>query len=103
MGQEWAASTPFLYFTDHNPELGRLVDEGRRKDMQRYSVFADVLRTQDIPPPQSPETFAKSRLQWADLEKTGHAACLRLYQEALRLRRDHTAFRPSDRSQTKVT
>ncbi len=40
-GQEWAASTPFLYFTDHNEELGRLVTEGRRKEFKGFAAFAD--------------------------------------------------------------
>ena len=39
-GQEWAASTPFLYFTDHNEELGRLVTEGRRKEFAGFAAFA---------------------------------------------------------------
>ena len=40
MGQEWAASTPFQYFTDHEPELGRLVTEGRRREFARFEAFA---------------------------------------------------------------
>ena len=33
-GEEWGATTPFQYFTDHqDPELGRKVSEGRRRDL----------------------------------------------------------------------
>ena len=41
MGQEWAASTPFHYFTDHDPELGRAVREGRAVEFRKYPDFAD--------------------------------------------------------------
>lgn len=100
MGQEWAASTPFLYFTDHEGELGRLVEEGRRREMREFPAFAEALATQDIPSPQAPETFERSKLDWDEAKSGGHAACLRLYREALRLRREHAAFRPPDRAHT---
>src|SRR5690606_31763313 len=51
MGQEWAASTPFLYFTDHPTELGRLVTEGRRKEFEGFSAFRDPARRTAIPDP----------------------------------------------------
>src|SRR6185437_6819287 len=41
MGQEWAASEPFLFFTNHHDELGRLVTEGRRKEFEHFSIFGD--------------------------------------------------------------
>ena len=97
MGQEWAASTPFLYFTNHRGELGRLVEEGRRREMREFPAFADVT---DIPSPQAPETFERSKLRWDEASSGGHASCLRLYREALRLRREHAAFRPRDRAHT---
>ena len=52
MGQEWTASTPFLYFTDHNEALGRLVTEGRRREFGRFAAFADpaVARGDSGPP-----------------------------------------------------
>ena len=42
MGQEWACSSPFCFFTDHTPELGRLVTEGRRREFKAFSAFADA-------------------------------------------------------------
>ncbi|TCO89653.1 maltooligosyl trehalose hydrolase [Chthoniobacter flavus] len=102
MGQEWGASTPFLYFTDHHAELGRLVSEGRRKDLQKFPIFVKELSERDFPSPQARETFAQSKLQWKETTMAGHGACLKLYREALRLRRKYAAFRPVDRQHTKV-
>jgi maltooligosyltrehalose trehalohydrolase len=102
MGQEWGASTPFLYFTDHNAELGRLIDDGRRRDISRFPIFEEALTLRDLPSPQAPETFEQSKLRWEEAGREGHGACLRLYREALRLRREHAVFRPKDRASTRV-
>jgi len=102
MGQEWGASTPFLYFTDHHRELGRLVEQGRRREMRRFPIFARALVVRDLPAPQASTTFERSKLNWAEAEREGHGACLRLYREALRLRHSHPAFRPQDRLSTRV-
>lgn len=102
MGQEWGASTPFLYFTDHHEELGRLVSEGRLKDLQKFAIFAKELQEKDFPSPQARETFEQSKLRWQEASEGGHAGCLRLYREALQLRREHAAFRPRDREQMEV-
>lgn len=102
MGQEWGASTPFLYFTDHHEELGRLVVEGRRRDLQKFPVFERELAERDFLLPQARETFEQSKLRWEEAERNGHGGCLRLYREALRLRREHAVFRPRDRGHTKV-
>jgi maltooligosyltrehalose trehalohydrolase len=88
MGQEWAASTPFLFFTDHNEELGTLVTEGRRREFGEFSVFSDV----GVPDPQAEETFMASRLKWEELTVEPHAAVLRLYKSLLRLRRTEPAL-----------
>ncbi len=81
MGQEWAARTPFCYFTDHTPELGRKVTAGRRKEFARFAGFAGA-----IPDPQDPETFSRSALDWTEPEREPHAGILRLHQDLLRLR-----------------
>jgi maltooligosyltrehalose trehalohydrolase len=86
MGQEWAASSPFLYFTDHPPELGRLVTEGRRDEFSGFSDFQDPARRSEIPDPQARETFERSRLLWDEREDDGHAGVLALYRELLALR-----------------
>lgn len=83
MGQEWAARTPFLYFTDHEAELGTLVTEGRRTEFAEFARFA----REDVPDPQDPETFERSKLDWRERESGDHARTLRLYRDLLTLRR----------------
>jgi len=97
MGQEWAASTPFQYFTDHPEELGRLVTEGRRKEFRQFSAFSDPAARERIPDPQSETTFLRSRLRWEERELMPHAGVLALYQELLALRRSEPALRDRTR------
>jgi maltooligosyltrehalose trehalohydrolase len=87
MGQEWAASTPFQYFTDHDERLGALVREGRRREFRHFRAFADASRRARIPDPQADATFDASRLQWAEIDEPSHARMLALYRDALRFRR----------------
>ncbi|HUG55136.1 MAG TPA: malto-oligosyltrehalose trehalohydrolase [Vicinamibacteria bacterium] len=93
MGQEWAASSPFLFFTDHNKELGRLVTEGRRREFQTFAGFSDPAARERIPDPQAEETFRRSRLVWPEAEREPHASTRRLYQALLRLRREEPLLR----------
>ena len=92
-GQEWAASTPFLYFTDHNAELGRLVTEGRRKEFKGFAAFSDEESVKRIPDPQAESTFNASKLKWDEAGEGIHAQTRALYQTALRLRREEPALR----------
>ena len=102
MGQEWAASTPFRYFTDLEPELGRQVTEGRRREFQEFPEFSDPQSHERIPDPQAVETFASSRLRWEERGQPEHAAVLDLYTTLLALRRGHAALRGSDHVQAEV-
>jgi maltooligosyltrehalose trehalohydrolase len=82
MGQEWAASTPFLFFVDHAGELGAQVSAGRRKE------FADTglnqrLAPEEVPDPQDPETFLRSKLSWDELRREPHATVFELYRRCL--------------------
>jgi len=97
MGQEWAASSPFLYFTDHPEELGRMVTAGRREEFRHFSGFADPERRARIPDPQDPDTFRRSKLAWEERERPPHAGVLALYRELLALRRDEPALRARGR------
>ncbi|CAN5488727.1 malto-oligosyltrehalose trehalohydrolase [soil metagenome] len=97
MGQEWSASTPFQYFTDHNPELGRLVTQGRRKEFGHFAAFRDPAVLAMIPDPQAATTFADSKLRWDELRDEKHAQVLLLYREFLGLRRTHPVFRTRSR------
>jgi maltooligosyltrehalose trehalohydrolase len=86
MGQEWAASTPFQYFTDHPEELGRKVSEGRRNEFRHFSGFSDAKARERIPDPQAASTFVASRLKWDEIVREPHASMLRLHQRLLALR-----------------
>ena len=89
MGQEWAASTPFQFFTDHHQDLGRKVTEGRRAEFAAFDAFRHP--GQEVPDPQAPSTFYRSRLRWSESEAPEHASVLRLYTRLLQLRRTHPA------------
>jgi maltooligosyltrehalose trehalohydrolase len=97
MGQEWAARTPFLFFTDHDPELGRLVTEGRRREFSRFQAFADEETRARIPDPQALSTFEASRLDWDERVLGPHAGMLELYRALLRLRRTEKALEAGTR------
>jgi maltooligosyltrehalose trehalohydrolase len=88
MGQEWGAASPFLFFTDHDPELGRLVTEGRRREFADFREFADPAARARIPDPQAEETFRRSRLDWDEAAKEPHRGLRRLYRTLLALRKD---------------
>jgi maltooligosyltrehalose trehalohydrolase len=100
MGQEFAASSPFLYFTDHEPALGKLVTEGRRGEFERFAAFQDSARRDQIPDPQSSETFERSRLR--SEERQLNAGVVRLHRDLIRLRRTDTILRRADRLRTAV-
>jgi maltooligosyltrehalose trehalohydrolase len=87
MGQEWAASSPFLYFTDHNQELGRLVTQGRRAEFKGFAAFSSPESRALIPDPQDEGTFEHSRLRWEEREQDPHSHTLALVQALLELRR----------------
>jgi maltooligosyltrehalose trehalohydrolase len=102
MGQEWDAGTPFLYFTDHAPDLGRLVTEGRRREFSRFKAFADPDVRERIPDPQAASTFEASRLRWSERQEPGHAGMLALHRTLLHLRRDEPALRRLDHFEVRV-
>lgn len=97
MGQEWAARSPFLFFTDHNPRLGKMVTEGRRREFKQFSAFSDPQARERIPDPQALATFHASRLDWAERDQEPHASMLRVYRTLLRLRRSEAALRYQER------
>ena len=98
MGQEWAARTPFLFFTEHEVELGRKITEGRRKEFAFFPEFADENLREKIPDPQAVDTFEKSKLDWEECKAPPHTQILDLYRRCLQLRRSEPIFRPDDRS-----
>jgi maltooligosyltrehalose trehalohydrolase len=82
-GEEWAASSPFQFFTDHrDPDLGKAVSEGRRREFARFGWDSN-----GVPDPQDPRTFGRSRLVWGELDAPFHHRMLKWYRELIRLRR----------------
>ena len=84
-GEEWGASTPFLYFTNHeDPELGRAVTHGRRREFAHFGWDPET-----VPDPQEEATFRRSVLRWDEVGSGEHAALLDWYRRLIALRRAH--------------
>lgn len=98
MGQEFCASAPFQYFTDHEAELGRLVTEGRRKEFAGFSAFSSESARERIPDPQAPETFERSKLPVGEASESPGREVAELYARMLRLRRGDAVLRVQDRA-----
>jgi maltooligosyltrehalose trehalohydrolase len=102
MGQEWASSSPFLYFTDHGEELGRLISEGRRREFEKFGAFSEHARAALIPDPQALETFERAKLDWARRDQADHARALELHRVALELRRTDRVLRDGSRERLRA-
>ncbi len=84
MGEEWGASTPFQFFTSHpEPALARATAEGRKAEFAEHGWATD-----DVPDPQDPATFERSRLDWDEPAREPHARLLECYRSLVRLRRE---------------
>jgi len=87
-GEEWGASAPFPYFTDHtDPELARAVSEGRRREFTAFGWDPE-----SVPDPQDPATAASARLDWAERARDPHARLLAWHRDLLALRRSTPAL-----------
>jgi maltooligosyltrehalose trehalohydrolase len=87
-GEEWGATTPFLYFSDHRDKvLAAMVREGRRREFPATAGKPD-----EIPDPQAPETFARSKLAWGELSQPRHAELLDWHKRLIRLRRSNPSL-----------
>lgn len=94
MGEEWGATTRWQFFTAHpEEELGRVVAQGRIEEFSRMGWDPS-----QVPDPQDPDTFLRSRLDRAEKVHPANARLLAVYRDVLRLRRDtlrpeHVLFR----------
>ena len=87
-GEEWAASAPFLYFTDHQDRaLAQSVRAGRRREFAPFGW-----RPEEIPDPQARDTFLKSKLDWSEVARSPHCEVLDWYRSLIRLRREVAAL-----------
>ncbi|MFZ0275144.1 MAG: malto-oligosyltrehalose trehalohydrolase [Acidobacteriaceae bacterium] len=96
-GEEWAASSPFLFFTNHGEELGKLISEGRKKEFAAFGW-----NPADIPDPQSPKTFQRSKLNWDERTTAPHAEMLDWYRRLIALRHATPDLTDPDRSRVHV-
>jgi maltooligosyltrehalose trehalohydrolase len=82
MGEEWGSSSPFQFFTSHpEPELAHATAEGRKAEFARHGWEAD-----DVPNPQDPATFARSKLNWDEIDTGEHQRLHQLYRALIALR-----------------
>jgi maltooligosyltrehalose trehalohydrolase len=87
-GEEYGASTPFLYFTDHgDPELAAAVSKGRREEFASFGWKSD-----DIPDPQQESSFTSSKLDWNELGQPPHEELLDWHRSLISLRRSTPAL-----------
>ncbi|HEX6349982.1 MAG TPA: malto-oligosyltrehalose trehalohydrolase [Candidatus Dormibacteraeota bacterium] len=98
MGEEWAASTPFQYFSSHtDPALARATTEGR---VREFAAFG--WRPEQVPDPQAEATMEASRLRWGERTEGVHAKLLDWYRSLLRMRRALPDLRSGDLDQVEV-
>jgi maltooligosyltrehalose trehalohydrolase len=98
-GEEYAASTPFLYFADHeDPEMARLVKEGRRGEFAAFGW-----NPADIPDPESVDTFERSKLKWDEVHQGRHEEMAQWYRRLIALRRGSASLNDGTPGQTKVS
>jgi maltooligosyltrehalose trehalohydrolase len=89
-GQEFCASTPFLYFADFSHEDAQAVAMGRAKFLSQFPSLDTEEARHSLPDPASIDTFERSQLDWSEREK--HSAWLALHRDLLKLRRDDPIF-----------
>src|SRR6202012_5531906 len=87
MGEEWAATTPFPFFSDYGGELADAVRRGRAKQLAQMN-HGGVGMQQPAPDPQAESTFLSAKLHWEELNDSSHAAQLDWYQRVLSVRRE---------------
>ncbi|MFJ6656979.1 malto-oligosyltrehalose trehalohydrolase [Streptomyces sp. NPDC091377] len=98
MGEEWAAATPWQFFTDHtDPHLADAVRRGRRREFAAHGWAEE-----EVPDPQDPATRDRSCLDWSEPDREPHARVLAWYRRLLALRQDQPDLTDPDLSDLKV-
>jgi maltooligosyltrehalose trehalohydrolase len=97
-GEEFAASTPFQYFADHgDPEMAMAIREGRK---QEFAAFG--WDPEEIPDPDSRDTFERSKLNWNEIHEGEHGEMLEWVRRLIHLRRHAPSLNDGDLSHIKV-
>jgi maltooligosyltrehalose trehalohydrolase len=98
-GEEWAASSPFQYFANHqDTQLAHAVSEGRKKE---FSAFG--WDPASVPDPESATTFQLSKLKWDELVAPAHGEMLAWYHDLIQLRRNNPCLNDAKPGNTVVT
>ena len=92
MGQEWGATSPFCFFTDHPEALGKAVTKGRRNEFRHFKAFSQPDAILSLPDPQALSTFVSSKLNWEERNLQPHAGILGLYRDLITLRKTEPAL-----------
>ncbi len=90
-GQEFGASSPFLFFADHNSEIAPKVHKGRKQFLAQFPSLAIAETQSRIADPADPATFERSKLKLSERET--HAETYALHRDLLKLRREDRAFK----------
>lgn len=97
-GEEYAASTPFQYFADHeDPDMAKAVKAGRQGEFAAFGW-----KPEDIPDPEKKETFERSKLNWNEIHEGQHEEMLEWYRKLIDLRRGSEALNDGDIGALKV-
>jgi maltooligosyltrehalose trehalohydrolase len=98
-GEEWAATSPFLYFANHeDPAMARAVSEGRKHEFEAFGW-----KPESIPDPESRDTFVRSTLNWNEVSQREHADMLAWHRDLIRLRRTAACLNDGEPGHTRVT
>jgi maltooligosyltrehalose trehalohydrolase len=90
-GEEFAATSPFLFFADHQPHLVGLVRDGRAEFLSQFRSLALPEMQARLADPADPFTFERCKLDFAERER--NAEVYAMHRDLLRLRREDPAFR----------
>jgi malto-oligosyltrehalose trehalohydrolase len=89
MGEEFGATTPFLFFCDFEGDLAQAVTDGRRNEFARFARFRDPAVRERIPDPNAPATFAASKLDWKGARAAPGVQWRTFYRDCLSIRHRH--------------
>jgi len=97
-GEEFAASSPFQYFADHDdPAMAKSVREGRKREFAAFGWDPD-----EIPNPDEVDTFERSKLNWNEIHDGKHGEMLEWFRQLIHLRRCTSSLNDGDLNHIKV-
>ncbi|MGE5353277.1 MAG: malto-oligosyltrehalose trehalohydrolase [Acidobacteriota bacterium] len=94
-GEEFASSSPFYYFADHNEELSKKIKEGRFEFLSQFPSLATPEMQSCLPDPANPKTFERSKIDFS--ERQSHAPIYKMHRDLLKLRREDPVLSRQDR------